>query len=294
MLGMSPLQFIQIALEKPELAAQYMAAQGKPPPPLQTMAEMPGQPPLQTIPAMPQMQTIPAMPEPRMVDQMLPMPMQAPPPTEAPTGNFAQSLVPENALPAMGDVPTVPPGTQLGPDGTPLSPLVQAIMGQLTGGVAGAGVGAALAPGTGERGPSGGQPYGVPAAPVPQPPMVAGPQVTPAGQPQLPGLPAPTQIGALPVPPASVPVAATAPVPAAASPGGPPTTPAAGPGTPMEALAQSLMGLAAPSGASGGAGRVAQAPAPYIQGALAPGTAAILQQIIQAAAQGPGQLNLRG
>lgn len=298
MLNMSPQMFIRIALEKPELAAQFMAARGAPPPPLQadgglqTIPEMPGQPPLQTIPAMPQMQTIPAMPP-----ALPPATFGAPgsdagqvfaepqSPTQInPVMNFAQSLLGSQAMPAMGDVPSIPEqplpeGRKKGADNS--------------------------------EGAKRGQATAIPAQPVPggsvpfdmrtnipqwngvgTPPPVAAsqPVVTPAGQPQMAPIPAPTEIAALPVPPA----AATAPVPAAASPGGPPTAPAAGPATPMDAFAQSLLGLATPSSAGGGGGRVAQAPAPYIQGALNPATAAILQQLLASAAQGPGQLRIGG
>lgn len=233
MLGMSPLQFVQIAIERPELAAQFMAMRGAPPPPLPQGNGMPGSDPSQNP-----IQDI----------------ANAPGPTQIPPGNFAQSLIPEQAIPGMGDTPAAPQSS------APFD--MRANIPQWN--------------------------VEMPPTPAPAGPATGAPVVTTAAPPQMAALPAPTQIGALPTPPA----AATAPVPATASPGGPPTTPAAGPATPMDAFAQSLLGLAAPSGAAGGGGRVAQAPAPYIQGALAPATQAILQQLLASAVQGPGQLNL--
>lgn len=98
----------------------------------------------------------------------------------------------------------------------------------------------------------------------------------PAPAPQLSPMPAPTEIAPLPMPPAvaqAVPPAAAAPVATAATPG-------AGP---QDALAAAIGGLA-PSAAGGGQqGRVAQAPAPFIQGALNPQLAVILANAIQQA-----------
>ncbi len=275
-MNISPLQFIQIALENPTLAARYMAAQGKAPPPLQTIPALPQAAPADSGSGIPGS------------DPTQPSLQLGPPPQQFPPQTFAQSLTPENALPAMGDVPTIPdfmPGPEGKKKGEPVKP----------------------------EGPKKGvaTTQNPPASPAPQaaapfdmrtsipqwngnstPPTQAPQAVTPAGQTQLSPMPVPTEIAPLPVPPAPPPAAATVPVPAAASPGGPPTAPAAGPATPMDAFAQSLLGLAAPStGGGSGGGRLGMAPAPFIQGALNPQTIEILKQALMAA-QGPGQLNL--
>jgi hypothetical protein len=277
-MNISPLMLIQMALEDPSLAARYMASMGKPPPPLENLNK------LSIIPAMPQAEPGTGMPG---SDQM-----QGPliPPAPVMPNNFAQSLNPETALPAMGDVPTVPdfmggqaprqPGQPLPDEGskrgqaTSAQPPVQYVPVPVP-----VPVPQAASP-TGPRGPAGGQPYGVPAAPV-QTPMMAAPQ-----QPQadfagsLLPMPAPTEIGALPMPPQ------VAAMPAAVA----PVTPAGGPsaGMPaMDGLMAAMAGLAPPGGGGGGATRIGAAPAPFQNGAIAPATLQILQQILQGAAQAP-------
>jgi hypothetical protein len=321
--GLSPLMMAMMALDNPDMLARRMAELGR---------EPPKNPPLTTPSMQPQ------------VNQMLPLPMGPLIPPQA-HGSTAKPLDRNEALPAMGDVPTppvIPPAINLGQaiggpvaiggpgtmEGfpapgpvtteTPSFPNDPAIGGPNT--MAGfepqpqGSTGMDLWPfdvpfltiGGQTLGQMLGQMLGGPTpAPVPTevPPVMAGteapgaaaaptqPAVPPAVPPAVKTPPAvvnPSQavatgLSPMPAPTPIAPHPASTPVPAQAPATGP-VTAAAGmtPGAPnpaMNDLMTAMAGVQAAAG-DGAGGRVPNAPAPYIQGALNPQTAEILKQVL--------------
>lgn len=306
---MSPLQWAQLALDKPELVAEYMASQGKAPPPPESVATI-----LQSIPAMgeepwgqahgstakPNYPAAPGMGE-----------VPTPPPLGSPMvqghGSTAQPDL-AGTLPAMGDVPSPPVQTPpidqggrpvpeaqaavptaFGPFGMPMPQAAEPEISE--------GIKKGQPPQQGVKGKALQPPAAAPVQQVPVPVPVPVPvAAAPAGAPGAQGLspmPAPTAIAAMPVSPAAAgtPGSGAPPVTTTAAPGAAATPPASSPA--LDALASAMAGIQA-SGAGGGGStpRAPQAPAPYQAGALNPQTAAILKAAIDQALAAGGTPSL--